>query len=234
MHRMTLHRLFRSAREFRLPRLLGVMICVATVLAGCATPAPAETHRRRGDHAMSINDHEAAAAEYEQVVARFPGDWSAQYKLARCYLELDRPAEARRALEIAYTQKPDRPEVADAFAEALYEIGATERLFALLNERAEGTQSVHAWLRLAHYAMLTEDPDSARVAIETAIEIDDGQRVKPYLAAAEYAESIGDRAMTIRRLRQAYGIDPDNDRISEWLRSLGEVPGPTIALPPGR
>jgi Tfp pilus assembly protein PilF len=78
------------------------------------------------------------------------------------------------------------------------------------------------------------DPDSAQVAIRTAIELDDGRSVEPYLVAADLAERLGDLDLAVRRLRQAYGIDSRNDRVRERLRDLGEIPGPTLALPPGR
>ncbi len=67
-----------------------------------------------------------------------------------------------------------------------------------------------------------------------AIVIDDGRGVEPYLAAASFAEQIGDVDLAIRRLRQAYGIDPYHEQVKSKLVAMGEIPGPTIALPPGR
>ena len=82
--------------------------------------------------------------------------------------------------------------------------------------------------------MALNDPDSAQVALETAIAVDEGKTVEPYLQAAAFAQRLGDLEMALRRLRQAYGINPYDERVKQRLRELGEVPGPTIALPPGR
>ena len=82
--------------------------------------------------------------------------------------------------------------------------------------------------------MAIGDIDSANLAVETAIEIDDGRTPQPYLDSADLAERLGDLELAIRRLRQAYGIDPDDEAISDRLMALGEIPGPTVALPPGR
>ncbi len=38
----------------------------------------------------------------------------------------------------------------------------------------------------------------------------------------------------VRRLSQAYFINPRDRRVSEQLIELGEVPGPTISVPPGK
>ena len=116
----------------------------------------------------------------------------------------------------------------------LFQQGDEAQLFAFLRERAESTQTVRAYLRLARYSVEMKDPDSANVALETAIALDGGQSVEPYLAAADLAADLGDPEMAVYRLRQAFGIAPHDERISDRLRALGEVPGPTIALPPGR
>src|SRR5690606_32082038 len=131
-------------------------------------------------------------------------------------------------------RRPHDPEIADALAEAMYQVGDEQQLFAFLRQRAESTQSVESYLRLAHYSLEMDDPDSARIALNTAISIDNGQSVEPYLSAADFAERLGDMDLAVRRLRQAYGINPRDKRVTERLLALGEVPGPSIALPPGR
>lgn len=210
------------------------LLTAAILLAGCNATRPTESIRTSAQHAYGIGDHARAAEEYSLIVERYPGDWDAQHKLGRSLMKLERYTEARRALEIAYTRRPQNDDIAEALAETMFQQGDEQHLFAFLRERAESTQSVDAYLRLARYAMEMNDPDSARVAIETAIEVDDGRRIEPYLAAADHARHIGDVELAVRRLRQAYGINPHDPRANDGLRSLGEVPGPTLALPPGR
>ena len=86
-------------------------------------------------------------------------------------------------------------------------------------------------------AMMLEDRsplgDPRHRSIERAIELEPEVAADAYVAAADLAERLGDEALALRRLRQAYGIEPGNQAIADRLREFGEVPGPTIALPPG-
>ncbi|MDY7107703.1 MAG: tetratricopeptide repeat protein [Planctomycetota bacterium] len=215
-----------------LPVLMSVL--AAVILCACASQRPTPTVRESGDLRFKRGDYIGAAVEYQEIVARFPGDWEAQYRLGLCQMELGQLAEAERSLAIAHSRRRDHPGVTDALAEVLYRQGDEAQLFAFLRQQAESTQSVGAYLRLADYSMKMNDPDSATVAIETAIELDGAQSVEPYILAADVAELVGDTELAILRLRQALGMAPDDERIADRLRALGEVPGPTLVLPPGR
>ena len=211
------------------------ILITAIALGGCKTqPTPATTLRERGDRYYALGEYSEAATEYQEIAYRYPGDWPAQYRLGLCLLELDRPGEARSALQIAYTRQPQNEEVLDAFAEALYRDGAEEQLFTMLRHNAKASGAVRDYLRLARFSLRAGDPDSARRAIDIAIDLDSTGSAAPYLVAADLAESIGDEVLLLRRLRQAYGREPDNAEVARRLRAMGEVPGPTIALPPGR
>ena len=128
----------------------------------------------------------------------------------------------------------DHEDVCDALAEAMFLQGDETGLFAFLRQRARTTESVRSHIRLARYSAEIGDPDSARTALETAIVIDEAGSTEPYLVAASFAEDVGDLDLAVRRLRQAYAIDPHDPMVHERLRALGEIPGPSIALPPGR
>jgi len=216
-------------------RLTVVTGCLAAILlCACTTQRPLHVVQKNGDWHFKRAEFADAAAQYQEIVDRSPGDWTAHYMLGRCLLETGQYADARRSLEIAFAQQPDHPDIPHALAEAMYRQGDEPRLFAFLRERAEATQSPDAYLRLAQYSLRLDDPDSARLALDTAIELDEAASVMPYLLAAELAERVGDRELALRRLRQAYGIEPRNEEVNNRLRALGEIPGPTIALPPGR
>ncbi len=212
-----------------------LLFCCVTMLlsAGCATQRPVDDIRASGDLHLKYGRYDQAASEFSEIVARYPGDWEAQYKLGLARMALGDTTSARRALEIAHTRKPYNEDVADALAEAMYAQQDYNRLFAFLRERAEATKTAQAYMRLARYAMDTNDADTARWAYNQAIEVDAGASVEPYLQAAAFYERVGDIEGAVTRLRQAYGIDPYDTRISDRLRALGEIPGPTIALPPG-
>ncbi len=208
---------------------------LVTILGGCATArTPVETLREQGDFEFKRGRFADAALQYQQIVDRYPGDWKGQYKLGLARLETDEPSAARQALEIAHTRRPHNEMVADALAIAMFRMGEKGQLFAFLRQRAEVDATMRSYLRLAHYSRQMGDPDSAQDALNLAIDLEGVRSVEPYLAAADLAEEVGDREEAIRRLRQACWIDPRDERVAERLRALGEVPGLSIALPPGR
>jgi len=211
----------------------GLLLAGASILAGCATARPVDDLRADGDRHFDREEYAAADPLYREIVDRYPGDWRANLQLGLVSLELGRYDEARTLLKTAGDLRPQNDEVADARAEAMYRQGDFEALFAYLQGRASTRQTVRDWLRLAKYAALAQDPDSARIAVDTAIEIDDAASAAPYLAAADLAEQLGDLDTELRRLRQAWGIEP-TDELAARLEALGEVPGPTLSLPPGR
>ena len=212
-------------------RTLGILILAC--LFGCGQQ-PIESLRTSGDRLYERGDYASAAAKYAQIADRYPGDWEAHYRLGLCRLEMGELSAARRELEVARTSRPRDPDVVDALAEAILLQGDEAELFSYVKKRAESEQTVRAWLRLARYAARLGDADSAQTAFETAIVLDDGKTVEPYLQTAKFAEDLGDMDQALRRLRQAYGINPRDPRVAQRLRELGEVPGPTIVLPPGK
>lgn len=223
----------RSARSGMIRFTLLAASLVA--LDGCTSgPRPIEVIRQSADHRYRSGDFEGAQDEYAEIVARYPGDWQAHYRLGLSMLKTGEYGGARRALETAYTHKPDSQEVANALAEAMFLQGDENRLFAFLRDRASTTQSVEAYLQLARYSMELNDPDSAQTALDTAIELDKGMSTQPYLEAARLAERLGHLDDAVKRLRQAYGINPHDQRILEKLRALGEDPAKVTPLPPGR
>jgi tetratricopeptide (TPR) repeat protein len=225
-----------STTSRRSRRFAGFILATGVMMftTACNTRPSTTALREQGDFAYDFERYDEAAQHYGQIVEYYPGDWQGQYKLGLSLLELDRPEEARRALEVAMTSRPRDLAVADALAEAIFRTGEEGDLFTFLNGQARETQTVYAHTRVAKYAMYVGDPDTAKVAMETAIEIDGGKTAQPYLDAAIFAEDLGHLDVAVHRLRQAYGIEPTNPEVRERLIALGEVPGPTLALPPGR
>jgi tetratricopeptide (TPR) repeat protein len=215
--------------------LIWVLVAMTGLcLAGCATPTPAVDLLGRGERLYEDGQYDAAADAFGEVTQRYPGDWKAQLGLGRSLLALDRPVEAEVALEVARTRRPDDPDIADALAQSMFDQGKQAELLRFLRARAERTNASYDYLVLAAYYDAMNDPDSARSSIHKAIDLDRGRTADPYLAAADLAERLGDRELMMRRLRQAYGIAPWDQTINGRLVANGEVPGPTLALPPGR
>jgi tetratricopeptide (TPR) repeat protein len=214
--------------------LLAVTLGVPMIsLSGCLSQRPVDAIRVSGENRMRAGDYAGARDEYAEIVARYPGDWQAQYNLGKCMLETQQYSRARQALETAYTLKPSQ-EVADALARAMFLQKDESRLFSFLRDRASTERTVAAHTELGRYAMEMNDPDSAQVAFDTAIEIDMGKSTGPYLEAAKLEERLGHLDIAVNRLRQAYGINPYDTRVHELLRRLGEDPHKLQPLPPGR
>lgn len=204
------------------------------VLPGCAGVRPVDQIKASGDNAYGRGEFVLAREEYGEAVDRYPGDWEAQYRYGMTCLELGAWDSARTALKVANDRRPQSDDVADAYARAMFHVGDREALVAFLWGRTAEIGSTRDWIRAAVWLDRIGDRDAALAAIETAMEVDDAQSPMPYVIAAEMAERNGDRELAVRRLRQAYGIRPGDEEVTAALEELGEIPGPTFALPPGR
>lgn len=215
-------------------KLAFCLLAATTLLFSCSSRRPVQVVTQAGDRAYLFQNYATAAVEYQEVVDRYPGEWYALYRLGLCQLEMGQLIEANRSLHAAWTMDPENDDVADARAEALFKLGRNNELYTFLRDRAEMLPSARAYLRIARYAIELQDPDSARTALVTAIVVDQGQTVEPYLEAAAFAESLGRMDEAVRRVRQAYGVNPRDQRVLAKAKAYGETPGPTFALPHGR
>ncbi len=83
-------------------RLAAVLLAAPIVLASCQQRA-LHMVEASGERAMDRGDYVKAANEYSEVIDRRPGSWRARVELAKALMAMDRPAEARENLEVAYT-----------------------------------------------------------------------------------------------------------------------------------
>ena len=119
-------------------------------------------------------------------------------------------------------------------AEAEFESGELDEAFDLVRTWALDNNDAVAWYKLADFARRSNDPDTARESIIRAIEIDPDGSASYYLLAAEIdMDLLQNTTSALRRLRQAYGLEPGNQEIADRIRAYGEIPGPTLVLPPG-
>lgn len=216
------------------PNAVLFALAAIAVLGGCVKGKSSEQLLADGEHAYRYGRYEEAAGDFRQVLDRYPGDVQANVGFARTQIALGNLNAARSALETAAASKPEDFEISLLLAEVLFKQRDTTRLYQLLRDRAVEQGRVDAWIVMARYALELDDPDTAQTAVVAALEISDNTSPEPYLLAAELAERVGDQKEALRRIRQAYGLAPNDPRIDAMLREYGEVPGPTIALPPGR
>lgn len=214
--------------------LASLTACLVGGLGGCVKGKSSEQLIADGDHAYRYGRYEEAAGDFKQVLDRYPGDVAANLGYARTQIALGDLDAARSALETAAASKPEDFQISLLLAEVLFKQRDTTRLYQLLRDRAVEQGNAEAWIVMARYALELDDPDTAQTAVVAALEISDDSSPEPYLLASELAERVGDQKEALRRLRQAYGLAPNDPRIEAMLREYGEVPGPTIALPPGR
>lgn len=187
---------------------------------------------REGEHAYKLGDYTTAAADWREVVDRHPGMWNARVWLAKSYLALGEPKQAREQLEVAYTIKPLNNEVLDLLATAMLESEDFDAMSAELRRLAEDRNTVSDWMRYGTYLQKAGDYDTAEVALLTAARIDGGQRVECQIALATLYSDAGDDKKTVARLKNALYLAPNDPQIIGTLRSYGEIPGPTLAIVP--
>ena len=226
-------------RPNRLHRLPVIAILAGSALlpfVGCdSTPnAPTTLLLEKGDHDFEWGRYEAAAEHYRHILDREPGDPQALEGYGRCMLALGRPAEAAESFSLAVARTPGDRELLLLLAEAEFEAGELDEAFDLVRTWALDNNDAAAWYKLADFARRSNDPDTARESIARAIEIDPEGSASYYLLAAEIdMDLLQNTTSALRRLRQAYGLEPGNQEIADRIRAYGEIPGPTLVLPPG-
>jgi len=212
-------------------RLAALLLAAPIVLASCQQRA-LHMVEASGERAMDRGDYVTAANEYSEVVDRRPGSWRARVELAKALMAMDRPAEARENLEVAYTVEPENEEVLNLLAEAMLESGDVGAMTSELRQRALTRNTVGDWMRLGIFLQKAGDLDGAEMALLTAARIDGGRSVGPQMALASLYREAGDELAALRRLRMALYIDPENQKVQQAIRSFGEIPGPTYVLVP--
>ena len=205
------------------------------IFTGCETlpDTPTTVLMRDGDHEFEWGRYESAAERYLRILEREPGDPRALEMYGRCMLALDQPKQAVDAFTGAVARRPGDRELLVLLATASFESGDVDEAFDLLRTWALDNTDAKAWIVLAEFAGRAEDPDTARDAVIRSIEIDPTGGPEAYLVSADLERGLGENGEALRRLRQAYGLAPGDPAIEDRLRAFGEVPGPTLILPPG-
>jgi len=213
-------------------------VIVAGLPVACQSVPPVETAVARAQHANDYGHYQEAATALQPIVDATPGVWQAEYEYGRAQVGLGNYEVARRSLERANARVPTNTDVIFALAGCLAELNDAARLYELLRNAGIQLRSSEAWIQLAKYANQLGDPDTAMDAITAAIEIDDGFDIRRstecYWVASQLELEYGTREQSIRRLRQAYGVNPEDPRVRAALETAGVPLNRSTALPPGR
>jgi len=212
--------------------VLSTAAAMVFLASGCNSQRPLPMIRELGDRAFSRGQYETARVEYKEYVDRKPGEARVQLMYARTLLALKQPAMAVEHASVAFDQLPDDDQAIETKAQALFESGRTDEMYKFLRGMADGRGQVGDFIRLGQYTAKLGDADGADHALKTAAKLDAGKTLAPQMALANFYTSIGDTAAAKRRLRMALYIDPANPEVAKRLRDMGEIPGPSLALPP--
>jgi tetratricopeptide (TPR) repeat protein len=205
------------------------------VVMACSTPqAPLVVLEQKADHEFDYQRWEKASEYYAEIVERDPGNEKAQFHYGVSLMNSSEYTKAEGALLTAHALEPENDEIVIALAEVMDHLGEHAKLFAMLRNRANDNRSSAIWMVVVDYSEKRDDYDSALEAVRNACAVDNGEDARPYYRAAVLLGKIGQSDEAIRRLRQAYAIDPGNVEVNALLVEYGEVPGPTLGLAPGR
>ncbi len=210
--------------------LPGVMMLMSAT--GCE---PNRLLRRQGMDAVEAGDLDRADDRFTKAMRQDPTDWKSLYYLGKIRTEQGQLIEAQLLLDKALSLRGNHLEtddILDAMAEVLYRQEQKDRLHAMLKQAVEDRPTTRSYVRQAIYLHKMGDADGAKLAFQKAVRFSRADDPTPYLAMADFYESIGDRKAAATALRQAYGIDSSIPGLIERLRGYGIVPGPTAGLPP--
>ena len=217
---------------------LAASVSLAFALGGCASTGSAEARANEADERLRYGKYDEALAQVEPVVQRNPADWRAQYAYGRALVGQGRLDDARRALERANQLQPTNEDVCVALADCMAKQKDVKDSYQLLRAFGRDFRSWRAYLALSRIAEESGDPDTAATAAVDSIKVNEplpGQRpsIEPYMRAADLAFRFGQEGDGIRRLRQAYGIAPEDPRVREGLAAHAVDLDATTAVPPG-
>jgi tetratricopeptide (TPR) repeat protein len=217
----------------RSPLALAAGLLLAT-LAGCTT-LPNDVLRQYASEALRDNDIPKANEYLAQAVKQDPTDWVSQYMLGRVELAKGNPVRAESCFEQALVNRvgtKDEAMILDGVAEALLKQENKGRLAGFLKQQAHDHPTVGLYLWQAKFLAKMGDPDGAVLSFKKAAGIAGKHDATPYLAAADYYESINDREDQVLALRRAYTADQDSTPVYVHLRLAGLEPSKQLFLPP--
>jgi tetratricopeptide (TPR) repeat protein len=212
---------------------MGLVSGLPFAMSACSGSRAIDVARAEGDFHYEWGRFEEAAPAYLEIIDRYPGDWEAEYRYGMCLVHLGREKEARTHIETASARNPSNQEVAFALADVYAKLNERGRLVQLLKSRATERAEVESWLKLAELGRKLNDLDLEDMAITSALQVKGESQWKAYVRASELAEAEGQQPEAVRRIRQAYFLNPHSPVVINRLETLGLERAPETALPPG-
>lgn len=217
--------------------LLAACLFTAAMLPMVGCQKPSMVLRQEGMNAYADKQYELSHQKFSKAVTQRSDDWKSYYYLGMIALKQDRPLDAQLSLEKALSIRPENLEtgaILDGLAESLFVQSKFANLSAMLQEACDRYGRPDDYLRQGIYLGKSGDADGAKLAFKKAIRFSPKDDPSPFIALAEFYDSLGSSADALMALRQAYYIQPTNVRVRENIRKHGMVPGPTVAIEPQR
>ena len=215
---------------------------LATLLAGCSTVSNISAENRAlhqrelGIAAFNRGEYDEAKVRFQNALDAKPTDFRQHYWMGATELKLSRPVVAQTKFEYAWTLRQEdsewTPKILDGIAESMFQQDLRDELVTFLGETSTRYGKTADYLREARYLVKIGDPDNAIVAYRKGVRLSTDGDPEPYIAIADFYESINDIPNAVTSLRYAYYLDPDSEAIADRFRQFGIVPGPTLKLEP--
>lgn len=219
---------------------LGLSAAVVASVGGCANNRPTTyglDSRDDGARFFAQGQYTDAAAAYRNAVRTVPSDFMSYYHLGLCEEKLGAMQQAIQAFKTSLDVMPltlagrDRMTtfrftIMDALARVIANSSDKTSEIEKLTEKAQAG-SVESYRILARVYRYGMDPDSAIDAYNRASLLEP-RNVSLLKEFGLYLEQLHQNARAEAILRQAYGLDSADIEISDALRRLGVIVGPSI------
>jgi tetratricopeptide (TPR) repeat protein len=200
-------------------RSLAILGLAATsFLVSACGPRGVDQARKDGDFDYEYGRYEEASTAYLEIIDKYPGDWQAEYRYGMCLVKLGNPKVARTHIETAADANPANREVAFALADVYASLDERARMTELLRSRALRLSETESWVKLAELARQLNDLDLEELAVANGLRMRGESQWQMYVYDAKRAEAAGNTDLAMRRLRQAYYLNPYSPIVTTMLR----------------
>ncbi len=235
----------RTRTTLRVGALTLLMAAALTLVPGCesAKQKVANTfdgyavYRNRAYDLYRAGKFDQAAVQFKEAAARNGADVASHYWWGTSLMNLARYDDAQLPLEQAYAitdaDGAYTARILDRLAEVYFQQQRYEKLHAFLDEVTQRYhQQTRDFLRQAYYQVKTGDLDGAKLAFTKAANFAEPGDASPYVALADFYESVRQPDNAKLVLRYAYHINPEYKDVPGRLRGYGVVLGPAAGLEP--
>lgn len=201
-------------------------------LTGCSGTRPLHIVEKSAKSNYDRGLYDAAFVDYSEYTDRRPEGVEMRYGKAQTLLQLGQPLEAAREMAIVYDVQPTNDKYVEGYCEALFQAQQRDQLVTFLQRQVGERGRAADYIRQGRFLTRLGNIDEAKTALRIAAQMDRGTTVEPQLALANLYRTVNDRDNELRRLSMALFIEPNNQRIQDRIRELGEFPGPAFMQVP--